>query len=195
MSFRDRLYTLSREQMLERPISREIEGGEARAEVEWKLGTAADIDALSEETIQYNEGRKQFGKRMLSEGSVCLIGYIEGEAAHVGWMSFDRIFSPPFVLPLGPGWAYFHRTRTAPKFRGKGLQGAGIKKRLEIARARGIVRAVNMVDTVNAVSLHNYRKLGFTDTERIWSLEIMGRKIAEGIPESLKTRIANPAQE
>lgn len=187
------VYAMHREQILERPTSQEIVGGEAKVQVDWRIADAADIDALPEETIQYTDYRKQLGKKMLLEGSVCLIGLVDGETAHVGWMTFDRISSPPFYLPLGPGWAYFHRTRTSPAFRGKGLQGAGIKKRLELARESGVIRAVNMVDTANAVSLHNYRKLGFVGREQIWILELLGKKIAEHIPKPLRALLSGDA--
>lgn len=189
----DSITRLSRAQLLERPVRVSSSGANPSEDVTWKCATITDIDSLSEKAIQYNEGRKRFARQMLEEGSICIIGYIDGEAAHVGWMSFDRIFSPPFDLPLGPGWVCFHRTRTAPRFRGRGLQGAGINKRLEIANERGLTRAVNMVDLGNPVSLRNYHRAGFVDREKIWALEIFGRKVVEGIPRTLKTRLASDA--
>lgn len=184
---------LHREQLLARPISEAITGGEAKTEVEWKLATPELIDTLSEEDIQYYDYRKRFAKEMLAGGSVGIIGYINREAAHIGWMSFDQIFSPPFEINLGPGWVYFHRTRTAPKFRGLRLQGAGIKKRLEIAAERGITKAVNMVDTDNTISLYNYKKMGFQEQEKLWALELFGRVVKSGVPEPVRTRLGAAA--
>ena len=60
----DRLFSLTRLQLLERPVGVDITGGEARANVDWKIADARDIDDLSEAGIQYHDGRKRFAKQM-----------------------------------------------------------------------------------------------------------------------------------
>ncbi len=190
----NRIISLKRAQVLDRSLHDPIEGGNARVDVEWKLATAADIDSLTAEQIQYTEYRKRNGKRMLEEGSICMLGTVDGEPAHIGWLTFDRISSHPIRLSLGPGWAYLHRTRTAPQFRGKGLQGAGIRRRLEFARDQGLMRAVNMVDVDNSVSLANYHKMGFVNQERLFVLQLMGRKVVERIPKDLISKLYSPAE-
>lgn len=177
----NRIVTLSREIVLDRPLDQPIEQIDAKVEIEWKLATEADVEALSEEKIQYYDYRKHFAKKLLREGSIGLIGYVGEEAVNVGWITFDRIDNPPFSVPLGPGWAYFHHVRTAPAWRGNGIHPASICKQLEIAKANGAKRALILVDTSNAVSLNNYRKAGFTDQTRIWALEIGGHKVMQGI--------------
>ena len=194
MKLLDSLISTTRLQLLERPLDVEIIGGEARIDVDWKVADASRIDALTEAGIQYNDGRKQFARQMLSEGSVCVIGYVDGEAAHIGWMSFDRIFSPPFSISLGAGWVTFHRTRTAPRFRGLGLQRAGIRKRLELASERGYMRAVNAVSTENLISQHNYHKMGFEDQEIVRAVKAVGRWVTQSVPDEAIVRLGSPAE-
>lgn len=194
MKLLDSLISTTRLQLLERPLDTEINGGEARIVVDWKIADSSRIDALTEEGIQYNDGRKRFARQMLNEGSVCVIGYIDGEAAHVGWMSFDRIFTPPFSIPLGAGWVTFHRTRTAPRFRGLGLQQAGIRTRLELASEQGYVRTVNAVSTENPISRHNYHKMGFEGQEMISAVKAFGRWVTQSVPGGAMERLSSPAE-
>lgn len=185
----------NREHVLMRSALTEIKGGEPRVDVVWKLATEEDIDALTEESIQWHEGRRRFGKQLLREGSICVLGYVDGEPAHIGWSSTNRLYNPPFSLNLGRGWAYFHRTRTAPQFRGMGLQGAGIRKRIEVVREQGVVRIVNMVDVENVVSFNNYQKMGFQEIATVRGIELFGKKVWGRFPSALRAMLVNPASE
>ena len=186
-------FELVRSQLLDRSLLTEIPVNPTKVEVDWRIATADDIDALTEEDFRYDERRKEFSRQNLAEGNICVIGYVDEVPGHVGWITFKRLYSFPFELPLGEGWIYLQRARTSPKFPGLGLHGAGIAKRLEVAREAGAVRSVNMVDLNNEISLHNFHKLGFIDWYKIWGLGFNGRRLIDRIPANIKATIAAPA--
>ena len=180
-------------QALERDLAEPVKGGDARIDVTWRAATPADIEKLTWEDLRYDEFRKRNAIEMLSEGSICMIAEHESEVAHIGWISFDRLVAGPLVQDLGPGWAYFYDTRTPDRFRGKGLQKAGIKARVEHARDLGHVRGVNVVDVTNAISLHNYESMGFQRIERASGLRVMRRWVRVSVPESFRRRVGASA--
>lgn len=180
-------------QALERDLAAPVEGGDARIDVTWRAATPADIEKLTWEDLRYDEFRKRNAIEMLAEGSVCMIGEHEGQVAHIGWISFDRLVAGPLTQELGPGWAYFYDTRTPERFRGKGLQKAGIKARVEHARGLGHARGVNVVDVTNTISLHNYESMGFKRIEQASGLRLMRKWVRVTVPRSFRTRVSSEA--
>jgi hypothetical protein len=108
--------------VVERDLSFPIEGGDTPDGFTWRLATPGDF-ASDDATLRLNSGRRQFALSMLKAGAVCLIAEHDGERAHIRWVTFGRLQTIPFDIALGPGWAYVHRVRTAPRFRGMGPQG------------------------------------------------------------------------
>jgi hypothetical protein len=129
--------------------------------VTWRKGTRADIDAFNESNFNYDALRKKYAYEAFDEGAEFVAAIHEGEIVHVGWVSYKNIVFPGFTLNLGPSWAYFFDTRTVERFQGNRLQGAGIKKRMEIAREKGAKWAVNCVNVTNGTSRRNYEREGF----------------------------------
>lgn len=188
------LFDTWRGQALERDLAIPVEGGESRLEVTWRAAEPADIDKLTWEDLRYDEFRKRNAKEMLAEGSICMIAEHEGEVAHIGWISFGKLVAGPLSQDLGPGWAYFYDTRTPDRFRGKGLQKAGIRARVEHARELGHLRGVNVVDVTNAISLHNYESMGFRRVEVASGTRLMKKWIRISVPEAFRTRVGAPAK-
>lgn len=188
-----RLFQRYRLVVLERGLQSQVGGGSTALPVEWKLATEEDISGLPEAGLNYNEGRKKFARQMLKDGDVCLLGMVGDKHATVGWVSFRRLFTHPVSIPLGEGWAYFNRTRTAPEFRGKGLQKAGIRRRIEIAAQMGKLRAVNVVDSDNAISLHNYQAMGFQERHCASVLRFFDRWEMPRVPQGLVARLSSDA--
>jgi ribosomal protein S18 acetylase RimI-like enzyme len=200
MAFREKvararrgIVTTWRGQVLERDLSLPVDGGEARLDVTWRAATPEDIESLTWEDLRYDEFRKRNAIEMLGEGSICMIAEHEGQVAHIGWISFNRLVAGPVSQELGPGWAYFYDTRTPDRFRGMGLQKAGIKARVEHARSLGHLRGVNVVDVTNAISLHNYESMGFRRVAQASALRVMRRWVNVSVPGIFRDRVGSDA--
>ena len=147
--------------LLERDTAPPYSDGQPLVPVDWRKGVSADIDTFNEANFNYNALRRQYAHEALEEGGEFVVGVHAGEIVHVGWTSYRHIVFPGFTLKLAPSRAYFYDTRTLERLQGNRLQGAGIRKRLEAARARGAARAVNCVDATNGTSRRNYEREGF----------------------------------
>lgn len=155
------IFLHSRFDVLERELAVPFNGGEPLVPVTWRNGTHADIDAFTKDGLNYDSLRKQYAHKALDEGGEFIVALHEEEIIHVGWISYKEIVFPGFILKLGPSRAYFYDTRTVDRFQGNRLQGAGIRKRMEAAKERGVTHAVNCVSTSNGTSRRNYQREGF----------------------------------
>jgi hypothetical protein len=129
----------------------------------------------------------------LASGSVCLIALQQGRVVHVCWFNASRLDSPPFETDLGPGWAYFSRSRTAGAFRSMGLHKAGLRQRIELAKSLGVQRVVALIDETNKVSLANVVAMGFAATGVVREVALLSRWRIPVMPRHVRARIQAPA--
>lgn len=202
MSFRDQinrsassisgLLKVTRWNVVELDIANFLESRESPPGIEWRFAESNDFDEDIPE-LRLNAGRRRHAKQMLEEGSACLLAEYEGRPVHIRWMTFGRLHTDPFDLPLGPGWVYLHRIRTATAFRGRGLQQAGAKVTMEHAQRRGARRVVGIVETGNSVSMHVTKKVGYQRTGSMTSVRLLNRFYLKRTPREVSERLAAPA--
>ena len=188
----NRIVTHYASHVVERDLSIPIEGGETPQGFTWRLATPDDF-ASDDATLRLNSGRRQFALSMLKAGAVCHIAEHGGERAHIRWGTFGRLQTIPYDIALGPGWIYVHRVRTAPKFRGMGLQQAGFRVSAEYAIQRGAKRLVGIVDLDNEISLHVAQKMGYVITGKIAGWRLFSRWDIQRVPRDIVTRLSLPA--
>jgi hypothetical protein len=131
----------------------------------------------------------------LASGSVCLVALHQGRVVHVCWFNMSRLDSPPFETGLGPGWAYFSRSRTAAAFRSMGLHKAGLRQRIELAKSLGVQRVAALIDEANPVSLANLVALGFAVTGAVREVALASKWRLPILPRHIRARIQAPASE
>lgn len=178
--------------VVERDLTKPINGGLTPPGFKWRLATPADFEA-DDETLHLNPGRRRFAQSLLETGSVCHIAEYDGERAHIRWMTFDRLQTVPYDISLASGWVYLSRVRTAPKFRGMGIQQAGFRVSAEYAIEHGARRIVGIVDLDNDISLHVAQKMGYEITGQIAAWRICGLWDIQRVPAVIKSRLSSPA--
>lgn len=177
--------------VLERDITTPTERAEIAPGVTWRRASIGDFQSLTSSGLRlHNAGRRQYALKRLEQGSVCLLAEAEGQVAHICWISFNRMVSPPYDFSLGKGWAYLSHARTPPEFRGRKIHLDGIHRRMELAREIGCTRVVSLVDIDNPASLNNHLRAGFNSIDRVWSVRFLNRWNIQRRSNSLREQLA-----
>jgi hypothetical protein len=189
------LLSVSAFSVLERDACAPLTGGDTPDGVLWRRAVAEDFENWDARSIPLQAHQVRGAVERLASGSVCLIALHQGRVVHVCWLNLRALDSPPFWMELGPGWAYFSRSRTAEAFRSMGLHKAGLRQRIELAKSLGVQRVVALIDETNVVSLANVGAMGFAATGVVREVALVSRWRIPVMPRHVRARIQAPAPE
>lgn len=178
--------------VLRRDLRQPVEVREPSIDVKWRPGTADDVDRLTPEDHNCDEARAAELKRQLAIGSKMVIAEHEGEIVHLGFVHFKYLADSGFQIELAPNVCVLHDVRTVDRFRGKGLQLAGSKRRRDAAVEAGADWAVSVVEAWNSVSLRNSVRGGMDVFGRIHSLRLLRWFYFVRVPRSVRDWCAAP---
>ncbi|MGH7377511.1 MAG: GNAT family N-acetyltransferase, partial [Candidatus Methylomirabilales bacterium] len=141
-----------------------------RVEVVFSWADAGKLGPLEGPDFDFSPQAIQEARDRLQRGDRCLIGYSGGSPACSLWVTFSLRELPGLRWPVGPGHAYLYKTFTLARFRGQGLNQAGLVALLLGCRELGMRRAFIDVSRANVASVAAIRKAGFIDAGRfhIW---------------------------
>ena len=179
--------------VLRRDLRHPVEVREPTIDVQWRPGTSEDVDRLTPEDHNCDEVRAAELKRQLSIGSKMVIAEHEGEIVHLGFVHFKYLADSGFRVDLASNVCVLHDVRTVNRFRGKGLQLAGSKRRTDAALEAGADWAVSIVEVWNSVSLRNSVRAGMHVFGRIHSVRLLRWFHFSKVPRSVREWCANPS--
>lgn len=147
----------------------------ARVPVEFRLGTAEDVDRFAADLAAMGLAPAE-ARRRLAAGDVAYFGVLDGALVHQAW----ETSATPYVdeigmrLVLGPGETTSYEALTAPAWRGLGIQPASISFRNRSRLERGIRRHLFWVLGSNVANLRVHDKLGSVRIATVWTLWVSG---------------------
>ena len=181
--------------VLERDVRAPLTGGNTPDGIRWRQAESGDFEKWNTGSIPLEVRQIRGAIERLKSGSVCLIALHEDSVVHVCWLNTGRIDTLPFETELGPGWAYFSRSRTAEGFRSIGLHKAGLRRRIELAESMGVRRVIALIDRVNPISLANALSMGFAATGAVTELSVASKWMLPRMPGHIRARFQAPASE
>ena len=126
------------------------------------VSTNQQADELAAEGLDFSSEITR-ARKGLDKGAVAFCIFIEGELAHIGWVSMteesrNACDSLPYQVNFSNKEACTGGTWTHPKYRGKGLMAYGYFKRFQFLREIGIRVSRNAVATSNIASQKAHAK-------------------------------------
>ncbi len=119
--------------------------------------------------------QRDFVKAALARGDLCVLGYLHGELATYGWVSYAVAPHKGTIwVKIGAGHRYNYKAFTAMAFRGRHLRGSyGLLA--ERDRQEGVTHSLSFIDVNNTASIKSElrnggRRIGYAGYVRCFGL-------------------------